>query len=224
KVDGLDLALMRFATNMDRKDFTTIEKGKYIHGILVEEMKNKGHTPFSRYWNQRSIKNEYLSWLAGLLNISKSSVARYLSAWLDIPDEFKHRVANTPEDLKEGKISPTKALIVQRIGRKVKAPKKIWNTLVPETPSDRPVTHKELELTLDGIRKGQITTPEQVTKYREEDIPEMTETMFYLKRSEEKLAAQLASSFDVNVTKVYRASLIVANNHPEELKTAIAEL
>jgi len=218
-----EIAYMRLAANWDREDFSAIEKGSYLWDILVLEMTKDKRTPIDEYWNQRGIRNEYLTRLASSLAKPKSTIARYISMWLKIPRKFRGRIAKSREDLISGKISPSKAMRVDLIGRRVKAQEKVWEEFVPEEKT-KDVTVKELDLINKAIRVGQVKTFDQVKEFREEKVPEWTETNFLLKKDEEQKAASLASQLNTEIGKVYRGGIHIAEEHFEELEKIVKEI
>jgi len=230
KVDDIaEIRYMRLAANWDREDFSALEKGSYLWDILVHELGMnypdiaEGKSTVEDYWSQRSIRGEYLMRLSNSLAKPKSTIARYINVWLGVPEKFRSRVAKSRDDLISGKIAPSKAVKVDLIGRKVKAPEKVWEEFVPK---NKPaiVTHKELELINKAIRVGQVKTFSQVKEFREEKVPEWTETTFLLKKEEEQLAAKLASNLNTEISKVYRGGVRLAAEHFEELTNVVKEL
>lgn len=216
----LELRKMRLAANWDREDFSALEKGSYIWDMITYKMNQDGKTPIGEYWNQRGIRNEYLTWISDVLAKPRSTLARHISLWLRIPSEFHDRIAKSQQDLRKGKISPSKAMKIDLIGRRVKATKKVWKEFVPE---HKPATVKTKELNLinKAIKNGQVKTYAQVKDFREEKLPEWSETSFMLKVAEEQKAAELAAQLDIDVSRIYRAGIHLGEEYFEKLSELV---
>jgi len=212
---------MRLAANWDRVDFSALEKGSYLWRLITEMMREDGKDP-ERYWGHRETRNEYLTRLANEIAKPKSTVARFITMWLQIPEHQRKNIARNRDELREGKISPSKAMKITNIGRKLGTIETVWDEFVPPH-EDKPATVqvKELQVIESAVRSGQIKTVRQLKKFRREKAPEWESHSFLMKRSEVELAAKLAAQLDVEFSRVIRASIFVAENHVDELREAI---
>jgi hypothetical protein len=218
-----EINYMKLAANWDREDFSAIEKGAYIWGILTYEMEKDGKIPVTKYWRQREIRNEYLSRVANSIVKPRSTIAKFITLWLQVPEYQRERIAKSRDELKENKISPNKAMKITLIGKKLKAVNKVWNSFVPvDKPVD--VSVKELEIINRAVRIGQIKTVEQLEEFREEKAPQWTKYELLLKQEESEIAAKIASKLDVEVSKVFRGAIRMAEDDIPKLQKYIAML
>jgi ribosomal protein L22 len=93
-------------------------------------------------------------------------------------------------------------------------------------PVDRPVdvSAKELELANRAIRIGQIKTVEQLEEFRREKAPQWIKYELLLKQEESEIAAKIASKLDVEVSKVFRGAIRMAEDDIPKLQKYIAIL
>lgn len=221
--DEAEVGYMRLAANWDRKDFTALEKGAYLWSILESEMKRDGKVPVDEYWRQREIRGEYIRRIASSVAKTPGVVAGVINLWLHVPIPYRDVIARSREELREGKVSPSKATSITIIGRKLGDVEGVWQHFVPK---GEPVKVKSSELSVvnRAIKAGQVQTLEQMREFTATRVPEWRQKTILLKAEEEKLAAKLASSADVEVSKIYRAGIHLGKAHMDELKSVVKTL
>ncbi len=220
--------VLRMIANDDRQDFTSLERGAYIYVIIEDDMA-KDDLEIEACWSYRETRNEYLRRASDKLGKPVSSISRYISLWLKIPAEDRTLIARNREELRlENKLSPSKAFKILTIGRKLGNLEAVWRIYVPKdavkTKKHLNIVSSELEITRRAISSGQIMTVERLREFlREGEAEEWSQLTLFVKKAEEREASKLAAKFSTEISKVYRASILLGTVHPEELGEIIKE-
>jgi len=223
----LELRYAKLVSNWDREQFSGLERGRYCYSILSLEMESD-NLKIDENWGNRTIRNEYLNRLSTKLAKPISTLSRSINAWLDIPKEDREFIANNPDEIKQGKLSINKASKIRTICRKTENVKKAWRVFVP-TRKERDVklpviTTKELDVVSKMQRDGKIVDVKGLQAFRDGgSVEDWTDLSILVLRKEEKLASKLAALTKSDLSKVWRASIIVASKHPEEVKKVLSE-
>lgn len=226
--DKSEIFYLRMASNWDRLPFSAIEKGAYIYAIIEDEMARDG-LKIEENWGHREIRNEYLRRVADKMAKSVSGIGRYIAIWRQIPVEDRKLIARNRDELRlENKLSPSKALKITTIGRKLGNVEGAWRTYVPKdiVKLRKPlgITSKELELAKRAIHAGQIKGIDQLRVFREGgEADEWSQTVLLIKKSEEQEASKLAAALGTEISKVYRGCVLLGTVHHEELGEIIKE-
>jgi len=224
----LELRYAKLASNWDREDFSSIEKGKYCFKIIEEEMALNG-LDIDENWGNREIRNEYLHKISGILAKPTSTISRNVNLYRQIPKEDRMFIATNPDELRKGKLSSSKASKILTMGRKLGDTVGTWKTYVPskEVREKNPpvITGKELEITSKAIRDGQIVDVDQLQGFRAtKPVEDWSTISLLVLKLEEKAAARLAAQLKTEVSKVWRGAVLVAEAHVDELKKQVNEL
>jgi len=219
------LPYLKLASNWDRQDFTSIEKGRYLYTIVGNEMANDNFK-IEENWSNREIRNEYVRKVSSNLARPVSTISRLISLWLQVPREDRGIIARNRDELRLGKLAPHKATKILAIGRKIGDVKGTWRTFVPEnavnekTPLD--IRTKELGLINRAVSAGQIKGVSQLQTFRNEKIADdWSQTVLLIRKTEEMEAAKLASHLETEISKIYRGCILLGVKHVEELANII---
>jgi len=220
--------VLRIIANDDREDFTSLERGAYIYVIISEDMA-KDNLDIEECWGYRETRNEYLRRASDKLGKPVSSISRYISLWRRIPIEDRTLIARNRDELRlENKLSYSKAFKILTMGRKLQNIEPVWRVYVPEdavrTKKHLNIKSNELEITRRAINAGQIMTVERLKEFRMGgEAEEWSQISLFIKKSEEKEASKLAAKMNTEISKVYRACILLGTVHPEELKEIVKE-
>jgi hypothetical protein len=224
----LELRYAKLVSNWDREQFSGLERGRYCFSIMKEEMASDG-LDIDENWGNRTIRSEYLNRLSSKLAKSTSIISRSVNAWRTIPIEDRGFIANSPEEIKMGKLSTNKALKILTIARKTENVGKAWRAFVPPK-SERDVkppmiTTKELEVVSKMQREGIIVDVKGLQDFRGGgSVDEWTSLNLLILRDEEKTASIMAAKLKVDISKVWRVSVLVASKHIEEMKKLVGDM
>jgi len=220
--------VLRMIANDDRQDFTSLERGAYIYVIIADDMAKDG-LKIEDSWNYRETRNEYLRRASDKLGKPVNSISRYISLWRKIPVEDRTLIARNREELRlENKLSPSKAFKILTMGRKLSNIEAVWRIYVPEdaakTKKRLNIVSKELEITRRAISAGQIMSIGRLREFlMGGEAEEWSHLTLFIKKSEEQEASKLAAKLNTEISKVYRACILLGTVHHEELGEIIKE-
>ena len=220
--------VLRMVTNDDRQDFTSLERGAYIYVIIADDMAKDG-LEIEESWNHRETKNEYLRRAADKLGKPVSNISRYVSLWRQIPVEDRNLIARNRDELRlENKLSFSQAIKILTIGRKLSNVTAVWRLYVPKDTSKTgkrlSIMSKELEIVRRAISAGQIITVERLKEFLGDgEAEEWSQFTLFIKKSEEQEASKLAAKLSTEISKIYRAGVLLGTVHHEELGEIIKE-
>ena len=230
--DEREVKLMRLAANWDRVDFTPVEKGRYIWGMVEDLMKIEGIDDVEGAWEQRELRGKFTREIANTLAKPASTIGHAISAFHTLPRDVRELIARNREEL-ERKPSLSKAMSAVIIGERVGDVHKTFVVLMglevgkdQKSTVTRIPTVKELDYLKGATRQKLITTVDQVrdvveSKHEETLVPS---PRFYIPRSEMQDVSKLASDQKVGVDLVIRGAVIVARSHGEELSSILKDL
>jgi len=219
KIDDKEADIMRLVSNWDRKDLTSQEKGRYLWYIIKNEMASDGKAPVEDFWKEREIRGEYITRISNIVGKSTGTVAKYITLWLETPEEYREVIREKKERIIEGAIRPSQALKITSIGSKLGNVTESWKTLAPQKLKD-----KELDIVKKGIRDGKISNIEQMKTFVNQEVSDWDKISIFIKKEDRQLASKLASQHDTQIDKIFRATLYVAQAHKEELANALVAI
>ena len=223
-----DRYVLRMVANDDRQDFTSLERGAYIYVIIAADMAKDG-LQIEESWSYRETRNEYLRRASDKLGKPVSSISRYISLWRRIPVEDRTLIARNRDELRlENKLSPSKAFKILTMGRKLLNVEAVWRLYVPEdavkTKKHLNIVSSELEIARRGIAAGTIMSVERLREFlMGGEAEEWSQLTLFVKKSEEQEASKLAAKLNTEISKVYRACILLGTVHHEELGEIIKE-
>lgn len=204
--NDLELFYLKLATNWDRQDFSSMEKGRYLYTIAIEEVAKDGLN-IDEVWSQRTLRHEYIRRIADNLAKSKSMVSRNIGLWLSVPRESRNQIAQRQEDVIQGKVTPATAFKVITQGKKLGDVEGVWNAFIPKKGPVK-ISVKEIDLLAKKIRSGQIVNTAQVIEFRKQKTIDNWKTLaMTVTREEEVMASKLASALETSKPSVIRACI-----------------
>lgn len=218
--DKKSLGLM-LITNYERKTFSPLEIGSSLWQMVCMEMEEHGQTPIEDFWKDMMIRGEYLETIAARLEWPTDAVRKYINIWRDTPEDVRTDITYRKPQLQKSQFCNEVALDISTAGREIGDVEGTWKLMKNPKVQDifkKPTPRK---VVMRAIRAGQIKTVAALESYVTGTALETIEYKQFMTVETRDLIARLASKFNARMDNIVSASVHVAQNHLEDLKTAL---
>lgn len=222
--DDEETTLLRLLLNWDREDLTAQERGRYLWRMVSKRLEEDKLLPVEEAWKQREIHGKYLREFSDELGKPVTTIGNYIDLWLKTPPSYRKLVSEEAGKLREERIRPGEALDFIHIASKIDADEKqVFDALTkPEIKRKMKTTHRRV--IREKIREGKLTSVEDVERFAKKEVFEWGHYQISWRKSDRKRFAALAEKMDRKLDEVIRAAGVVAENHMDELKSALGTL
>ena len=208
-------------TNCDRKTFSPLEIGSSLWRMVCMEMEKRGQIPIEEFWKDMALRGEYTDTIAARLEWPLTTVRKYIDVWRGTPEEVRTDITYRKPQLQKTQLSTGVAMDISTVGREIGDVERTWNVMKKPKIQEiikRPIPRK---VVMRAVRSGQIKTVEELESYVTGTALQTVEYTQFMTVETRELIAKLASKFNTQMDKIVTASVHVAQNHLEDLKTAL---
>lgn len=116
----LERAKVRLVSNIQRQDLSPVEKGKYCIDLFKVLAETENLDP-DKAWMDRLTRSKLLSQISLEVGVKPVTIINWVQLWQTYPPDIQRMIAANKEELRQGLVAPSKALVVAHIARTIKA-------------------------------------------------------------------------------------------------------